>query len=117
MGRALKMVGVVVAIVLAGVAAWWGYNQVFTSPSTWYVQVDNTKLSPADENNNDFDYHYDLPAVSETGETQTVGFDTSRELRDGAYLKLEMLALRGVVRWEEVTWDNIPAAAQAHLSS
>ena len=110
----------VIALAVIGVAAgaaWWGYGQVFGSGDVWYAQVDGERLSAAGENNNGFDYHYDLPAVSETGETQTVGFDTSRELRDGAYLKLEMLALRGVVRWEEVTWDNIPAAAQAHLSS
>ena len=44
-------------------------------------------------------------------QTGTLGFDTSRELREGAYLKLETLALRGVVSWEEVQQKDIPAAA------
>lgn len=113
-----KIIGTVAAlavVALVGAGAWFGYHAVFTDPVAHYAQVDADRLTQADENNNDFAYHYDLPAVDADGKTGTLGFDTSRELRDGAYLKLETLALRGVVRWEEVAWDEIPAAAQAEL--
>ena len=89
---------------------------MFVSSTEYYAQVDNTRISPAGENSNGFDYHYGLPAVDASGGEETLGFDTSRELREGAYLKLETLALRGVVRWEEVAWDDIPAAAQERLT-
>lgn len=113
-----KIVAAVVTVLVvcaAGFAAWQGYRAVFTEPEAYYAQVDADKLTSAGENNNDFDCHYDLPAVSATGEEKELGFDTSRELRDGAYLKLETLAMRGVTGWEEVSWDEIPAAAQDKL--
>ena len=112
--------GVAMAAVLIAVAVYFlsiGYDRVFVSPDTYYAQVDNARLSKAEDNGNEFDYHYELPAVSEDGDTTELGFDTSRELRESAYLKLETLALRGVVRWEEVTWDEIPAAAQTQLDA
>ncbi len=108
-----KIVAAVVTVLVvcaAGFAAWQGYRA-----DAYYAQVDADKLSSAGENNNGFDYHYDLPAFSAKGEEKELGFDTSRELRDGAYLKLETLALRGVTSWEEVSWDEIPAAAQDKL--
>ena len=89
----------VVLGVLAG-ALWWGYDRVFMSPEVWYAQVDASCLTKANENNNDFPYHYDLLAA---------------KLRDGAYLRLETLMLRGVISWEEVSWEEIPAGAQEHL--
>ena len=113
--RSLKVLAIVAVIVVAAVAAGWGYEKVFVSSDAWYAQVDNEKLTTAGENNNGFDYHYDLPAVSAEGATETLGFDTSRELREGAYLRLETLALRGVSSWEEVAWDEIPTAAQEKL--
>lgn len=113
--RGLKVLAIATAIVLAAMAARWGYEKAFTSPDVWYVQVDNEKLTAADENNNGFDCHYELPAVNAEGVTETLGFDTSRELREGAYLRLETLALRGVSSWEEVAWDEIPTAAQEKL--
>ena len=115
MKKIVGMVAALAVVALVGAGAWFGYRAVFTEPEAWYAQVDADRLTPAGDNNNDFDYRYDLPAANANGEEQELGFDTSRELRDGAYLKLETLALRGVVQWEEVAWDEIPAAAQAKL--
>lgn len=115
MKKIIAAAAAVLIVGAAGFAAWQGYRAVFTEPSVYYAQVNADKLTSAGENNNDFDCHYDLPAVSTTGEEKELGFDTSRELRDGAYLKLETLALRGVTSWEEVAWDEIPAAAQEVL--
>lgn len=117
MKRAVKVLVVLALIGIAAVGAWWGYNQMFGAGEAWYVQVDNARLTQAGENNNDFPYHYDLPAVDAGGEERVLGFDTSRELREGAYLHLTTLALRGVVRWEEVAWEEIPAPAQEKLAS
>ena len=112
MKRLVKMVAglaVAGAILFAVVAL---YRGVFTDPEVWYVQVDNTCVTEAADNANDFPYHYELSAADARGATRVIGFDTARELRGGAYLRLEVLALRGVRSWEEVAWDEIPAAAQ-----
>ncbi len=115
MKRACKAIMALVVLgVLAG-ALWWGYDRVFMSPEVWYAQVDASCLTKANENNNDFPYHYDLLAANEEGREETLGFDVKRELRDGAYLRLETLMLRGVISWEEVSWEEIPAGAQEHL--
>ena len=112
MKRACKAIMALVVLgVLAG-ALWWGYDRVFMSPEVWYAQVDASCLTKANENNNDFPYHYDLLAANEEGREETLGFDVKRELRDGAYLRLETLMLRGVISWEEVSWEEIPAGAQ-----
>ncbi len=117
MKRAFGIVAAVLLIAAAAYALRLGYDRIFVSTETYYAQVDNTCVSEAGENANGFDYHYELPAVSESGDTTKLGFDTSRELREDAYLKLDTLALRGVVRWEEVAWDEIPAAAQEGLDA
>ena len=111
MKRLIGVVLVMTVLVLAGIGLKWGYDQVFVNADTWYAQVDGSHMSAAGENGNDFDVHYELPAVDADGNAQTLGFDSSRELREGAYLKLETLALRGVVSWEEVQQKDIPAAA------
>ena len=116
MKRVLGIIAVVVVIGVLAAGAHALYRAAFVDTEAWYAQVDNARLSQAGENNNDFAYHYDLPAVDEGGSEREIGFDTSRELREGAYLKLETLALRGVVRWEEVAWDKIPSAAQEKLA-
>ena len=115
MKRLVCTILVIAVVITCGVGAWWGFGQVFTEFDEWYAQVDSDRLSEAGENANGFDYHYDLPAANASGEVEEIGFDTSRELREGAYLKLETLALRGVVKWEEVSWDEIPEAAQEQI--
>lgn len=117
MKRLVKMVAglAVAAAILFAVTTL--YRGVFTDPEVWYVRIDNTCVTKATDNANDFPYHYELPAADATGATRTMGFDTVRELREGAYLRLEVLALRGVRAWEEVAWDEVPAAAQERLEA
>lgn len=116
MKRGLKVFLVLVALCAAVTLCWWGYRQVFVAGTDWYACVDAGRLSEAGENGNGFDYHYELPAARADGRVGTLGFDTSRELRDGAYLRLTTLALRGVVSWEEVAWGDIPTSARAALA-
>ena len=49
------------------------------------------------------------------GAQAEIAFQTSRELRDGAYLDLETTPRRGVVSWEEIGYDELPAAARDKL--
>lgn len=117
MKRMLKAVLVLAVLCAAAMLCWWGYRQVFVAGTDWYARVDAGRLSEAGENGNGFDYHYELPAARADGRVGTLGFDTSRELRDGAYLRLTTLALRGVVRWEEVAWGDVPVRARPALEA
>lgn len=46
-------------------------------------------------------------------EKKEIKFNTGRELRESAYLKLKVLALTGVNKWEEIQFDELPNKVQA----
>ena len=57
-------------------------------------------------------YEYTLDAYNEKGNSKKVIFKTSRELKDDAYLKLDVMLTRGVKSWEEVQYDELPDKVQ-----
>ncbi|MDM8246441.1 YxeA family protein [Collinsella tanakaei] len=81
---------------------------------TYYLQVDNDHVDYDVLRDSDMPYRYELDAYAEDGGATTVIFQTSRELRDGAYLRFEAAFMRGLISWEEVQQDELPSAvAQA----
>jgi len=60
----------------------------------------------------DMRYEYTLDAYNEKGNSKEVTFKTSRELKDDAYLKLDVMLTRGVKSWEEVQYDELPDKVQ-----
>lgn len=82
-----------------------------------YTQIDNTKIEKIESRGGviDFkggmDYQYTLPSYNEDGKDKDITFGTSRELREGAFVRLTV-ALRGVIKWEEVQYDELPLSVQ-----
>lgn len=109
--KALVILGVVlVAIVGAG---WFALSSVTGEGTPRYTQVDNACVH--DSGDSDMPFEYTLTAYDEGGRSEEVTFKTTRELRDGAYLMLRVLPIRGVVSWEEVQPENMPQACQDAL--
>lgn len=77
-----------------------GHEEVF------YTQIDNSKLESIFATDN-MKYEYTLECFNKKGKSKELKFKTSRELREGAYLKLEVRTL-GVHTWEEVSFDELP---------
>ena len=50
----------------------------------------------------------------ENGKKKEIKFKTSRELREDAYLKLEVMLLTGVHSWEEVQYNELPDKVKAN---
>lgn len=73
----------------------------------YYTQIDNAKIQKI-SNSNDMKYEYTLKAYSQNGKEKEVQFKTDRELRQGAYLELEIMQMRGVVNWREVQLNELP---------
>ena len=48
------------------------------------------------------------------GKSREIKFKTSRQLREGAYLKLEFLNIAGVRNWEEVQLEELPEKVKAN---
>ncbi len=91
---------IAVAICIVSLIAIENYNKVY------YTQVDNTKIEKL-STESDMKYEYTLECYSENGVKKEIKFKTSRELREGAYLKLEVRSL-GVHSWEEVSLEELP---------
>ena len=102
---AVAAVGAVVAVML---------HSELAEPDIVYVQIDNDSVRSI-EPHGGMCYSYQLEGATPTGQTLPITLDTERVLRDTAYLRLKTRPLVGVISWEEVQWDEIPAAAQAKL--
>ncbi len=53
-------------------------------------------------------YQYTLTAYEKNGKAKEIQFKTSRELREGAYLELDVMSIRGVIDWREVQINELP---------
>ena len=105
-GKIFAGIGIVVVIAVFFVIFWL----LFYQESTYYTKIDNTKVEQLDSG--DMRYEYTLDAYNEKGNSKEVTFKTSRELKDDAYLKLDVMLTRGVKSWEEVQYDELPDKVQ-----
>lgn len=53
---------------------------------------------------------------STTSTKRDITFETSKILKDDAFLRLEVAPIRGVVNWEEVEYTELPSAVQSVYS-
>ena len=57
-------------------------------------------------------YSYTLFSYNKNGKGKDITFGTSRELREGAFICLTVMPIRGVLEWEEVQYDELPVTVQ-----
>ena len=105
-GKIFAGIGIVVVIAVFFVIFWL----LFYQESTYYTRIDNTKVEQL--SSGDMRYEYTLDAYNEKGNSKEVTFKTSRELKDDAYLKLDVMLTRGVKSWEEVQFSELPDKVQ-----
>lgn len=81
----------------------------------YYVKIDNARISKNESSGGVVNfgssepYLYKLEAVNATGDKAEIEFGASRELRQDAFIKLDVQPFRGVVGWSEVSEDALPA--------
>ena len=105
-GKIFAGIGIDVVIAVFFIIFWL----LFYQESTYYTRIDNTKVEQL--SSGDMRYEYTLDAYNEKGNSKEVTFKTSRELKDDAYLKLDVMLTRGVKSWEEVQYDELPDKVQ-----
>lgn len=99
------------AVIVAGLCL---ASQLFSSGAYYYTQVDNSRIERVHSSGGVIDltggleYSYTLVAYKENGAAEDISFGMSRELREGAFLRLEVAPVRGVVDWSEVRYDELP---------
>lgn len=115
-------IGITVAVVAAllSLGAWLysGSGSIY-----YYTQIDNSRISEGKQRDGVIDmqggmsYSYTLPAYNEKGIEKGITFGASRELREGAFLRLTVSPIRGVVEWSEVQYGEMPEAVQEHYET
>lgn len=107
-----------VLILIAGTASYF----YFFTGQNYYTKITSTgesivtKEDGTDKEAKDFSYHQ--LAFDKNGKEKAVDFNSTlgRELRIGAYLKLTVNRNKGVLRWEEVTYEDLPASVKSQLN-
>lgn len=111
--------GIATAVVIVAVVIGFGMWFLSGSDSTYYyTQIDNSKIEKNDSDggvvnlNGGMEYAYTLSAYNESGKEKDITFGASRQLREGAYIRLTVMPVRGVIEWSEVQYDELPEAVQ-----
>ena len=105
----------IVAVVLVAVCVFFLSGADSTN---YYSQIDNSKIEQVESRGGVIDfsggmgYSYTLFSYNENGRGKDITFGTSRELKEGAFIRLTVMPIRGVLEWEEVQYDELPATVQ-----
>ena len=118
MGKRAAIVAVAVLVAVVGFR--WGLIPGMAT-GTYYTQVDNTQVREQESDGGVIDFTsgmpllYTLPSYDENGNVQDLSFGTERQLREGAYLRLSVLPVRGVTEWREVQYEELPSVVQTRI--
>ena len=110
-------------VLLIGLISFCAWFLSGSGSAEYYAQIDNTKVEQVDSNGGvinfkgNLPYSYTLLSYDENGSEKEITFGTSRELRDGAFIRLTVMPVRGVLDWSEVQYGELPAAVQNHYSA
>ena len=102
-----EKIPIIIAVIIVIALAIGAYYFLVVHKEVYYTQIDNTKIEELSESD-DMKYQYALMAYNKNGKEKEVQFKTSRELREGAYLELDIMQMRGVINWREVQVDDLP---------
>lgn len=98
--------GAFIIILFLGVCALIFYL-AFYENKDYYTKIDNEKVEKI-KSNDDFKYEYKLTTYDKYGKEKEITFQTTRVLKEDAYLKLKVMLTRGVISWEEINVENLP---------
>lgn len=99
----------IIAIVICCVGVYFLENY----ESVYYTQIDNSKIAKI-STTDDMKYEYTLNAYNESGKKKEIKFKTSRELKEAAFLMLDVRTF-GVHSWKEVQENDLPNKVQERL--
>lgn len=115
--------GIVIAVLLTGLACFGGWFLSGSGSADYYTQIDNRRLEEVHSRGGVIDfkgglpYSYTLLSYDEKGKEKEVTFGTSKELREGAFLRLTVMPVRGVLEWTEVSYEELPPAVQKRYAA
>ena len=110
-----EKIPMIIATIIVTALIFGAYYILFVHKDIYYTQIDNTKIEQI-SNTDDMKYQYTLMAYNKNGKGKEVQFKTTRELKEDAYLELEIMSARGVVNWKEVQVNDLPNNVKEEMS-
>ena len=123
MKKQIKIAIGAAAVLLIGLVGFCAWFLSGSGSTEYYSQIDNSKVEQVDVKGGvislkgNLPYSYTLLSYDENGSEKEITFGTSRELRDGAFIRLTFMPIRGVLDWSEVQYDELPTAVQNHYAA
>ena len=121
-----KKLSIGIAVVVISVVGFIGFCMWFlsgTGSTYYYSQIDNSKIEQTESKSGvinfsgSMDYSYTLFSYDENGKGKDITFGTSKELKEGAFIRLTVMPIRGVLEWKEVQYDELPAVVQSNYTA
>lgn len=100
------IIATIIAILVLGTALYF----IEYYEAVYYTKIDNSKICKI-TSIDDMKYEYTLDCYNKNGGKKEIKFKTSRELRQDAYLLLEVRVM-GVHNWKEVQFNELPDKVQ-----
>ena len=102
-----EKIPIIIAVIIVIALMIGAFYFLCINKTVYYTQIDNTKIEEL-PGNDDMKYQYTLMAYNKNGKEKEIQFKTTRELREDAYLELEVMSIRGVINWKEVQEEELP---------
>ena len=123
MQRKLTIGIAAVVILIVGFIGFCMWFLSGTGSTYYYSQIDNNKIEQTESKSGvinfsgSMDYSYTLFSYDENGKGKDITFGTSKELKEGAFIRLTVMPIRGVLEWKEVQYDELPAVVQSNYTA
>lgn len=108
-----KIFAVIATVLVLGVCLVGGLYYMENYDEFFFTKIDNSKIRELSSNDN-MKYEYTLDCYNKNGRKRELKFKNSRELKEGAYLSLEV-RFSGVHKWEEVKYSELPQKVQEKI--
>lgn len=102
----------IVALLLIG-GVLGGFYYLENYDKMYYTKIDNSQMELLPESE-EMRYEYNLKSFDDKGRSRKLKFKASKELKEGAYLQLEVRSA-GVYKWKEVQFNEMPEKVQEKL--
>ena len=109
-----EKIPMIIAAIVAIAICVIGFYFLENYEAVYYTQIDNTKIQSISATD-DMKYEYTLDSYNENRKKKEIKFKTSRELKEDAYLMLEVRTL-GVHSWKEVQVNELPEKVKTALN-
>lgn len=108
-----KIFAVAVTVLILVCCFVGGLNYLENYEEVYYSKIDNSRMKEISSSDN-MKYEYTLECYNRNGKKRKLKFKTSRELKEDAYIALEVRCL-GVHKWEEVQYNDLSPKVQEKI--